>query len=330
MRRLLLSFVVLPILCTSCWYLEDVDPYRPEYDPEYKSKLYYTTTDGKAINLSNPDAFGLDIIGMTYEDGQGIITFDGKARRIGYKAFKGCDNLQSVILPEITNVIEEYAFEDCAALEEVVLSDDLKDMGYRAFAECKSLKSITIPENIKYISKGIFSGCESLNEFKGAHTSNDGRCIIWEYEIDTRVIAFAPANIEEYTLPEEAEAVWEMAFENCESLKRVAVPDNYKTIYSDTFCNCASLEEVALGSGIQEIGYRAFSNCAKLRSLYIKATTPPTIYYGALSIYGPDGSYPCDHIRCDIYVPTESVEAYKNDENWKQYAEYIRGYDFEQ
>ena len=29
-----------------------------------------------------------------------------------------------------------------------------------------------------------------------------------------------------------------------------------------------------------------------------------------------------------IYVPTESVEAYKSAEYWKDYADYIEGYDF--
>ena len=34
-------------------------------------------------------------------------------------------------------------------------------------------------------------------------------------------------------------------------------------------------------------------------------------------------------IGCTIYVPTESVDAYKAAEYWSEYADYIVGYDFE-
>lgn len=34
-------------------------------------------------------------------------------------------------------------------------------------------------------------------------------------------------------------------------------------------------------------------------------------------------------IGCTIYVPTESVDAYKTDYSWSDYYYYIVGYDFE-
>ena len=33
-------------------------------------------------------------------------------------------------------------------------------------------------------------------------------------------------------------------------------------------------------------------------------------------------------IGCKIYVPSNSVEAYKSAEYWSDYADYIEGYDF--
>jgi hypothetical protein len=56
-----------------------------------------------------------------------------------------------------------------------------------------------------------------------------------------------------------------------------------------------------------------------LTSVYCKPTTPPTA--------GNDIFYINASGR-KIYVPTESVEAYKSAEYWSDYANYIVGYDF--
>ncbi|MBO5820905.1 MAG: leucine-rich repeat protein, partial [Alistipes sp.] len=119
MKRLLLYFMLLPILCTSCWYLEYEDPYPSVPHPDYKSVMYYTTTDGLPINITNPDSFGIDIIEMTYADGEGTITFDGIARHIGYKAFSECENLKSVILPDSIRIIDDNAFYRCTNLDSI-------------------------------------------------------------------------------------------------------------------------------------------------------------------------------------------------------------------
>ena len=71
---------------------------------------------------------------------------------------------------------------------------------------------------------------------------------------------------------------------------------------------------------VEIIGNNAFNNCKALEKVYCKPTTPPT-----LDNYPPfDGT----SSKLKIYVPRESVEAYKADANWSQYASKIEGYDF--
>jgi hypothetical protein len=65
----------------------------------------------------------------------------------------------------------------------------------------------------------------------------------------------------------------------------------------------------------------AFGNCTSLTSVYCKATTPPTRGYN-------ECSYGSEPIGCKIYVPRNSVKAYKSAEYWKRYADDIVGYDF--
>ena len=60
-----------------------------------------------------------------------------------------------------------------------------------------------------------------------------------------------------------------------------------------------------------------YSSCNALTSIYCKSTTPPTLGKSFLS-----------NNNCKIYVPTESVDAYKTADDWKDYADSIEGYNF--
>ena len=56
-----------------------------------------------------------------------------------------------------------------------------------------------------------------------------------------------------------------------------------------------------------------------MTSVYCKAKTPPAL---ESSLFGENPS------DSKIYVPTESVDAYKAAEGWKNYADNIEGYEF--
>lgn len=336
MKRLIITLLALPLLCTSCWWLsrdEVVDYYpKSEFDHDYKSKLYYTTTDGSLPSNIDPDAFSIDIISMKQENGVGVITFDGILRRIGYRAFENCDNLKSVVVPDSVRIIFNNAFGGCVSLEEVILPDSLMSIEPRTFFNCTSLRSIEIPKRVETIRVDAFLMCDNLEEFRGAHASDDGRTIIIEYDgyIDKKryIAAFAPYGIEEYTLPDNANTVGEYAFHLCDKLKRVTIPDNYSLIEDSAFAYCSALEEITFGSGIREIRYEALRDCLNLRSIYIKATTPPLLRKSSFATFDYT-NYSFTFLGCDVYVPEESVEAYRKAEEWSEFAEYIKGYDFE-
>jgi hypothetical protein len=93
----------------------------------------------------------------------------------------------------------------------------------------------------------------------------------------------------------------------------IVLPDSLKTIGINAFTSCANLEHVTIGSGITLINNYAFSQCSNILSVTIKATTPPTL--GSMS--GFPGTY-------SIYVPAESVEAYKTASGWSSYASRIQ------
>ena len=93
-------------------------------------------------------------------------------------------------------------------------------------------------------------------------------------------------------------------------------------IGDDAFCGCFELSCIKIGDNVISIGWDVFIY-SNAKEIFCKATKPP--FLGGNS-YG-DNVFP-DTLKA-IYVPVESVDAYKNADGWKEYANDIVGYDFE-
>ena len=121
--------------------------------------------------------------------------------------------------------------------------------------------------------------------------------------------------------------IGDSAFRNCDSLTSVTIPDSVTTIGESAFAGCYSLTSVTIPDSVTEIGYEAFYYCLRLTSVYCKATTPPT---GIVNYNNYVGYYwwafDFNASGRKIYVPMESVEAYKS--YWSEYADAIEGYNF--
>lgn len=57
--------------------------------------------------------------------------------------FIGCSNLKNVIMPDMLEIIGNYAFADCTSLEELTIPSSVTSIGYGAFANCPNL-TITV------------------------------------------------------------------------------------------------------------------------------------------------------------------------------------------
>jgi hypothetical protein len=71
---------------------------------------------------------------------------EDKNAYIGDFAFKGCEALTEIELPEGLIAIRDGAFEGCIALRNVTLPSTLEKIGSRAFNECTSLEKVYIPK----------------------------------------------------------------------------------------------------------------------------------------------------------------------------------------
>ncbi len=82
-------------------------------------------------------------------------------RTVDEAAFADCKNLKEVEAPGVTHV-EIEAFQGCAMLKKITLSDKLAVIADRAFQGCARLQSLKAPASLAEIGTDALSGCENL------------------------------------------------------------------------------------------------------------------------------------------------------------------------
>jgi len=85
-------------------------------------------------------------------------------KKIGSRAFIGCESLTSVTIPKDVMRIDHCAFENCENLVSIVLPDGLKSIDVGTFCGCTSLESMTIPCSVRVVGLNAFTGCVRLND----------------------------------------------------------------------------------------------------------------------------------------------------------------------
>lgn len=83
-------------------------------------------------------------------------------KEICRNAFKDCDMLQNVVIPDSVVEIGEMAFFGCNKMEEIKIPDSVVKIGEGAFGCCSGMKCVTIGSGVVSIDKSAFFGCDAL------------------------------------------------------------------------------------------------------------------------------------------------------------------------
>ena len=247
--------------------------------------------------------------------------------------FHGCTSIRSVVIPESVTSIGNGAFSGCSSLSSITIPEGVMSIGGSAFSGCSSLTNITIPEGVTSIRVSVFSGCSSLTsitipesvvsigESAFSDCTNLTSITIPESVTFIDIWSFSGcSSLTSITIPESVTSIGGAVFRDCSSLTSITIPEGVVSIGGSAFYGCSSLTSITIPEGVTSIGDYAFYGCSSLENVYCKAIMPPVAGYQVFYA-NPSGR--------KIYVPTESVDAYKSASGWSSYVSDIVGYDFD-
>ena len=234
------------------------------------------------------------------------IHFSDKVLLYDY-ALEYCYSLEAVTIPVGITNIGPYCFYNCINLRNITIPSGLTNVSGYSFANCYSLRNVSIPKSVTSTGSYVFNRCYSLSFV----TIPDDVNILNGY------MFYYCYTLKGVTIPDSVTSIGNYAFASCFTLNGVTIPDNVTSIGGSAFSNCTGLSNVTIPSNVENIQSSAFSSCVSVKAFHIKPTIPPT-----MQTTSAFGSMSTD---TKMYVPTESLEAYKTANNWSTYADRMIG-----
>ena len=168
------------------------------------------------------------------------------ATNLRQHAFRNCENLESITIPDSVTSIGDSAFNHCSKLTNITIPDSVTSIGNYTFQYCSSLKSITIPDSVTSIGDSAFSNCLELES------------------------AILPSGIKNITY---------QMFALCSKLTSITIPNSVTSISYGAFWSCSSLKSITIPDSVTSIGPDALKCGYHIRpaTITFERTTPPTI-----------------------------------------------------
>lgn len=262
--------------------------YNPWYDPErFVAKFNVTNTTSPIYLFNNPNLLSkLEIDGVEYTGNDIFSQYYHTFSTTGIHTVK-------YTLTNGTTSINSSAFAGKDNMVSITIPDSITTIGFQTFGGCTGLTSINIPNNVTTISECPFAGCSGLTSITIPNNVTTIGGSLGNFDFENVIFESINSNA---------------------TFVRDATNKVLTNIASDTLI-CGFNDTVAIPNTVTSIGNYAFGYCSSLMNITMQATTPPTL--SSSSVF--------DHTNnCPIYVPAESVAAYKTVTNWSTYASRIR------
>ena len=179
--------------------------------------------------------------------------------------YRGTD-IVSVTVAEGVTHIPDGAFEGCASLERIDLSDTLESIGKDAFRGCSKLRVPALPASLREIGEGAFFGCTSVEEFK-ADAENVSFKVRRKALYKGHTLIAYPAGCAD---------------------KEFDIPDDTLCISDFAFSGNPHINAIRLGSKVRSVTAKAFSGCRKLSKIRVSAANDDYISLGD-ALYSDSG-----------------------------------------
>lgn len=218
---------------------------------------------------------------------------------IGGSAFMKCPKLKKLYLGKGATLLASSVFDYCH-IEELYLNTSTTPSWNYTGDKTNSLKKLTIGSNVTAIQANEFNYCNALSE------------IIFEEGVQTiGNYAFSGNKCKTIILPSTITQLGNNSFNDCSELESISIQEGCTRLSQECLRDNPKLTELVIPSTVTYVGKWCFTSSG-IKKLTVKATTPPSTG-GVLGLAND----------CIIYVPSESIDSYKQANNWKNYIDNI-------
>lgn len=192
-----------------------------------------TATFSEGIEKLGSDEYPDDYLPQAYhgvfeESALENIELPSTLKVIGYKAFMGCRNLESIRLPSRLECIEKLSFAK-SGLRSIVIPGSVRTVFQETFFACENLRTAVLNERLEVLGRG--KHCD---------------------ENEIRRGVFESSALEDVELPRTLKRIEHDAFAYCRNLKRIQLPDCLEYI-GETCFSGSSLEEIVLPQSVRTV-----------------------------------------------------------------------------
>lgn len=311
----------------------NLDEYIIFEDPATEA-LCVTNWSSDGIGLTYSDAKSVTSVGSVFNGNTTITKFNEFQYFTGITtlpqaSFQNCTNLTEITFPDSIVRFERHSCSN-SGFTSITIPDKTTTVLPNSFYNSKNLTSIKIGKSCTSIS--AFYLCPdlvsityrgyvfSMNDLNIYNSTKEIYCHIEDNpnysEIDgniynnTITTLYTIGNKNNVQVPS---TVTEISNRMWGSNVRNINLGNVKTIQDRAFISASWLTHIELPATVTYIGGNCFYNRTNLQYIICRAITPPScgnnIFY---------------NVKKPIYVPDDSVDAYKAANVWKNYAEYIK------
>lgn len=252
------------------------------------------------------------------------ISLPPRITKIPEACFAGCENLSTIQFPNSLVSIGIEAFSGCKTLTSVIIPNTVTQLGHSAFMNCSSLKSVQLSENLECLDFGTFIGCDNLSSIDILESIKT--VIVGADDMPNKktVFSFPPTTT--------------LIIHKCPDFDHKHFDDSFQIYrrYDSTSSTWSLLDWDPMDFGIY-YGYLTFyaemirtrfpkyqlrigAQCSSIKLVSRESDNTPTIICEATTPPKDkeSGSYisPKQYMNCEVYVPDESVELYKEAPLW--------------
>lgn len=278
--------------------VQSFDPEQPNYNPPLQEALYSKKLVPVADRTTKREALTITDTGINFALNNRNLTsldefiFFKNLEIINRYSFKLCTNLTSVTIPQKVSALYSDTFYFCSSLEVVNIPDNVRAIDDYSFGSCGNLRSVSFGSGLSYLSSMAFYNCILLEEFVVSPSNqnfySDSNGVLYDKNMST-IVRF-PSNL---------------------NIANYSIPNGVTTIGARCFNNNQHIVNLTLPSTIRTIGFNATNEFVNLQSIICPIETPPSTQ--TLK----------NMSNVTLYVPSQSVDTYKNNSAWNVFKEIL-------